>query len=335
MLTRLAGELIPAAKCPSTFSEALESLCNNTHVLASGARKDDLRAVFHQLLKPCLTAKTSVQVDVSKPTRVRFHDHARLVIPDYFAGLGYILSMQAYDSQNLVQRIRLLALYAKVCKLSATHVNSRPPTTVQLLWVDTPKDPRLVLGSSLAWFKARNHFQQARSVRAGILHDLWDAPGALIHPTPDAVSVPEPCRLLVRDLLGRLRRGNLAFRTLETSLFTYTIEDAGGRSASDWLLEHSSIRDLQETFNILTRANALRSIYITPADILADLKELERNLSFITSSNKPYARREGWMTLRIFNVKMENKKQYQDYLEEPNGLTEDLDIAMEEEELSA
>lgn len=124
---------------------------------------------------------------------------------------GYVLSLQNYGKQDSIQHLHLLSLYAKLCKMSSPFVNSRAPTTVQLLWInDSPsihrrhsesgdslftnsfrkrhfsstpfRDGRLALGSSLAWSKIRSNLQTTRKLRSSMLRALWHH--ALENPTP-------------------------------------------------------------------------------------------------------------------------------------------------------
>ncbi|KAF7314184.1 hypothetical protein MKEN_00890600 [Mycena kentingensis (nom. inval.)] len=186
MLARIAGELLPAARCPRQLSETLELFCDSA----------ELRVVFQQLVLPCLNARKPVQVfpldgeDALRSVGVHFHDHERLEISDFYTGLGYILSLQPYDFNKPMERVKLLALYAKLSKLSAAHVCSRPPTTVQILWPRSQS--RIALSASLAWFKPRQHFQLARSARESVLRDLWGSTNALVHPTPMQARFPNP-----------------------------------------------------------------------------------------------------------------------------------------------
>lgn len=226
------------------------------------------------MVAPCLKATTSILVSSTssspsfRAVSVGFHDHPNLVIPDYFTGLGYILSVQAHGSQTLLQRIKLLALYAKICKLSAPLVQSRPPTTVQTLWVNSPHvaDTRVVLGSSLAWLKVRSHFQMARAVRAGILRDLWA--GALIDPTPMQVCFPNPEGGLFGTCWGdcaeaisisacwKLVASGVPLRTLAVNVAAMNAVDlVTGLSACDVILASTSLREM---VGELLRANAFR-----------------------------------------------------------------------------
>ncbi|KAF7325632.1 hypothetical protein MKEN_00413000 [Mycena kentingensis (nom. inval.)] len=265
MLARLAGELLPAARCPKQFSEALESFCD-------GARSADLRVVLQQLVRPCLNAKTPVQVypldgeDSLRSVGVHFHDNERLDIVDYFTGLGYILSLQPYDFSQRMERVKLLALYAKLCKLSAAHVGSRAPTTVQILW---PKnDPRIALAASLSWFKPRQHFQLARSARETVLRDLWGC-NALVHPSPMQVRFPNPVGTLFGTCWGDCAEAisvsafwkqvvaGTPLRTLALNVASITTLDTEtGLSASDAILAEQTT--LQDAFQILRRSQSLR-----------------------------------------------------------------------------
>lgn len=74
---------------------------------------------------------------------------------------------------------------------SSTHTISAQPHAA---------DTRIVLGSSLAWLKVRSHFQMARSVREGILRDLWS--GALVDPTPMQTCFPNPAGALFGTCWG-------------------------------------------------------------------------------------------------------------------------------------
>ncbi|KAJ7461765.1 hypothetical protein B0H11DRAFT_114733 [Mycena galericulata] len=275
MLARLVRDLIPAAKCSVSLSNALKSLC--TTPAASGASQADLGTIYSGLLAPCLKAKTSILVSEAAPkdsfwtVSVRFHDHSNLVIPDYFTALGYILSFQKYGPLSLTERIKLLALYAKVCKLSSPLVQSRPPTTVQLLWVNSvhSTDTRLVLGSSLAWLKVRSHFLMARAVREGILRDLWR--DALIDPTPMQACFPNPVGALFGTCWGdcaeaislsafwKLVAFGAPLCTLALNVAAMNAPNAlTGLSACDVLLAHAGSLSPQEILSILVRANAFR-----------------------------------------------------------------------------
>ncbi|KAJ7717625.1 hypothetical protein DFH07DRAFT_340597 [Mycena maculata] len=274
MLARLVRDLIPAAKCSVSLSNALKSLCHPLAV-APGASRVDLGTVYSGLVAPCLTARTSILVSEAAPNdsfwtvSVKFHDHSNLVIPDYFTGLGYLLSLQAYGPLSLLERIRLLAMYAKVCKLSSPLVQSRPPTTVQLLWVNSPHvtDTRIVLGSSLAWLKVRNHFQMARAVREQILRDLWR--DALVDPTPMQVCFPNPVGALFGSCWGdcaeaislsafwELVASGTPLGTLALNVAAMNAVDLlTGLSACDVILAGNL--SLQETLGVLVRANAFR-----------------------------------------------------------------------------
>ncbi|KAJ7204796.1 hypothetical protein GGX14DRAFT_646337 [Mycena pura] len=259
------------------LSEAIEALCQPC-TLAAGVRRADLGVVYSGLIKPCLIAKTSVPVyrmcdRDSWTVSVKFHDHSNLVISDFFTGLGYILSSQAYGLRSLSERIELLALYAKICKLSSPLVQSRPPTTVQLLWVNSPHkgDNRLALGSSLAWLKVRSHFQMARAVREGILRDIWGSTSALINPTPMQTCFPNPVGALFGSCWGDCAEaislsafwklvasgaplGTLAFNVASMN----AVDPAIGLSACDIILENAGKLTLQKIFEVLTRAGAFR-----------------------------------------------------------------------------
>ncbi|KAJ7689441.1 hypothetical protein B0H17DRAFT_1202332 [Mycena rosella] len=252
MLARLVRDLIPAAKCAVSLSSALKSLCDPPELLA-GSSRSNLGAVYSGLVAPCLKAKTSILVSEASAfwtVSVEFHDHSSLVIPDYFTGLGYILSLQEYGPQTLTQRIQLLALYAK------------------LLWVNSPHpaDKRVVLGSSLAWLKIRSHFELARSVRKGILRDLWA--GALIDPTPMQACFPNPVGALFGTCWGdcaeaislsacwKLVASGAPLRTLALNVVAMNAADPfTGLSACDIILASTSLREM---VGALVRAGAFR-----------------------------------------------------------------------------
>ncbi|KAJ7170249.1 hypothetical protein C8R43DRAFT_1152839 [Mycena crocata] len=275
MLARLVRDLIPAAKCPVSLTNALKSLSQSSG-LAAGASRVDLGTVYSELVAPCLTARTSILVSEAGASNsfwtvaVKFHDHSNLVIPDYFTGLGYILSLQAYGQQTLPQRIKLLALHAKVCKLSSSLVQSRPPTTVQLLWVNSPhEDNRIVFGSSLAWLKIRSHFQMARTVREGILRDLWR--GVLIYPTPMQACFPNPVGALFGTCWGDCAEAislsafwkhvaaGTPLSTLALNVAAMNaVDPSTGLSACDIILTDPGGLSLREIVGILVRAGALR-----------------------------------------------------------------------------
>ncbi|KAJ7185738.1 hypothetical protein C8R46DRAFT_1061584 [Mycena filopes] len=272
MLARLVRELAPAARCPQTLSNALQSLSNSAR-LSPGASRANIATVYSGLVAPCLIARTSILVpepDAFLTVSVKFHDHPNLILPDYFSGLGYILSMQDYGPLTLLQRIKLLALYARVCKLSSPLVQSRAPTTVQLLWVDSPADTRVVLASSLAWTKVRSHFQMARTVREGILRGLWR--DALVDPTPmQAVFPPTPnsagalfgtcwgdcAEAISLSALWKHVAAKTPLRTLALNVaaMNAVLDARTGRSACDLIL---LVDDVQEAVEILARAGALR-----------------------------------------------------------------------------
>ncbi|KAJ7634664.1 hypothetical protein FB45DRAFT_909483 [Roridomyces roridus] len=257
MLASLIRELIPA-RTSAQLSNALKSLCN-TPALVSGANRGDLDAVQ--------TARTSVLLSASQEyysVSVKFHDHASLIIPDYFTALGYIFSMQPYGPLSMSERIRLLALYRP------HFVQSRAPTTVQLLWVNSPSDTRVVLGSSLAWLKPRSHFLMARAVREGILRELWH--DALVNPTPMQTRFPNPVGSLFGTCWGDCAEAISlsAFRQLVasgTSLRTLALNVAAmnavdpltGLSACDSILARTDL-SLHDLLNILAHANAFRQM---------------------------------------------------------------------------
>ncbi|KAJ7468005.1 hypothetical protein FB451DRAFT_1257753 [Mycena latifolia] len=273
MLARLARDLVPAAKCAVSFSNALKSLCTPI-TLVSGPSQGDPGTVYSELVAPCLKAKASILVseatvgDSFCAVSVQFHDHSNLVIPDYFTGLGYILSLQPYGPQTLSQRIQLLTLYAQICKLSSPLVQSRPPTTVQFLWVNSPHpaDTRVVLGSSLAWLKVRSHFQMARTVREGILRDIWAS--ALVNPTPMQVSFPNPegahfgtcwgdcAEAISLSACWKLVASGAPLRTLALNVAAMNaVDPLTGLSACDIILASTSLREM---VGALVRANAFR-----------------------------------------------------------------------------
>ncbi|KAJ7031943.1 hypothetical protein C8F04DRAFT_669618 [Mycena alexandri] len=277
MLARLARELVPAAKCPLSLSNTLESLCHSSR-LSLGDDRANIGAVYSRLVAPCLSARTSILVPEPEvasnsflTVSIKFHDHPNLILPDYFSGLGYILSLQHYGPLSLIQRIKLLALYAKVCKLSSPLVQSRAPTTVQLLWVSSPHstDNRVVLGSSLAWTKIRAHFQMARTVREGILRGLWG--DSLINPTPMQACFPNPTGALFGTCWGDCAEAislsafwkhvaaGTPLRTLALNVAAMNAADPlTGLSACDVILDSTITLNLQEIVGILTRANAFR-----------------------------------------------------------------------------
>ncbi|KAF7325640.1 hypothetical protein MKEN_00413800 [Mycena kentingensis (nom. inval.)] len=261
MLARLTGELLPAVRCPRKLSESLESLCDG-----------DVRAILQLLVRPCLNAKTPVQIaafngqNAPRSVRVQFHEHERMEIADYFTALGYILSLQPYDFSQRMERVKLLALYAKLCKLSAAHVGSRAPTTVQILW---PKnDSRIALAASLSWFKPRQHFQLTRSARETVLRDLWGS-NALVHPSPMQARFPNPVGTLFGTCWGDCAEAvsvsafwkqvvaRTPLRTLAVNVASITTPDPEtGLSASDAILaEQTTLRDV---FQILRHSHALR-----------------------------------------------------------------------------
>ncbi|KAJ7778153.1 hypothetical protein B0H16DRAFT_1301302, partial [Mycena metata] len=183
---------------------------------------------------------------------VKFHDHPNMILPDYFSGLGYILSLQNYGPLNLLQRIKLLAMYARVCKLSSPLVQSRAPTTVQLLWVNS----------------IRAHFQMARAVREGILRGLWG--DSLINPTPMQACFPNPTGALFGTCWGDCAEAislsafwkhvaaGTPLRTIALNVAAMNaVDPLTGLSACDIILESATL-SLQEIVGILTRANALR-----------------------------------------------------------------------------
>ncbi|KAJ6627955.1 hypothetical protein B0H10DRAFT_2210052 [Mycena sp. CBHHK59/15] len=204
---------------------------------------------------------------------VRFHDHPNLVIPDYFTGLGYLLSLQDYGSQDLGQRIKLLALYAKICKLSSPLVQSRPPTTVQLLWVNTPhpSDTRVALGSSLAWLKVRSHFQMARNTRGGFCAAFPNPVGALF-----GTCWGDCAEAISLSALWKLVSAGTPLGTLALNVASMNaVDPKTGLSACDVILANSAL-SLRSIAQLLARTNALRPMCkncdhlrnITAADIV-------------------------------------------------------------------
>ncbi|KAF7318835.1 hypothetical protein HMN09_00218900 [Mycena chlorophos] len=211
-----------------------------------------------------------------------------------------------HDLLENTQRVRLLALYAKLCKLCAIHVGSRPPTTVQLLLADTPTDARMVLSASLAWFKTRHHFQLARSSRAGILRELWGSTGALVHPTPMQARFPgqnqagslfgtcwgDCAEAVSLAALNKHIASGIPLRTLAVNVACLNAPDpVTGRSAADLLLEHPYDRDLDDVLDVLTRSNALRAmcencehlIRVVGADVVDCAHDLHSQSTVATS----------------------------------------------------
>lgn len=99
--------------------------------------------------------------------------------------LGYILSPQPHGL-SFAHPIQLLTLYAKLCKLSSSLIDTRPPTIVQLLWHHSHPLPSLIaLGSSIGGQGgpiSLTHPEAVRRSKASLLDSLWTH--ALQHPSP-------------------------------------------------------------------------------------------------------------------------------------------------------